>query len=104
MTACAACDAELEQTAGPGRPKLYCSEPCRRLIEFRIRALARRLEKYELHQRDIKAGIGPYLDDEERQRRLRALRRWIKLDTASLRSLLGGNNQDQSSLDGEARP
>lgn len=86
---CASCGAELEPKSGAGRPSVYCSEPCRRMAEFQIRALVRRLDKAEIELRGIKAGEWC----SQPERRIRALRRWIKKDTAKLRALLGGNNQ-----------
>jgi len=93
---CATCGTPIEPKAGPGRPAAYCSVGCRRVAEFQIRNLARRVERYELEQREVKAGNHAYYDDSERQRRLRALRRWIKTDNAKLRAILGANNQVQS--------
>lgn len=86
---CASCAAPLESHAGPGRPATYCSEGCRRLAEFRIRTLVRRIDRYETDRRNLLVrGIDPF-DDAARQRRLRALRRWINEDNAALRGLLG---------------
>ncbi len=59
------------------------------MAEYRIRTLVRRIDRYEIARRDLLArGIDPF-DDAGRQRRLRALRRWITEDTAALRGLLG---------------
>ena len=91
MEKCQSCGADLEPSTGPGRPKAYCGEGCRRVAEFQIRALVRRIERYELEQRELKADRWPC--DEDRQHRLRALRRWIRADTAKLRAILGANNQ-----------
>lgn len=94
LSPCPSCGAALPpHEGGPGRPAVYCSEPCRRLAEFRIRALCRRIEKYELEQREVKAGNHSYYEQEDYDRRLRALRTWIKRDNATLRALLGGKNQ-----------
>ena len=102
LTFCASCGADIEPRSGPGRPSVYCSDPCRRMAEFRIRGLVRRLDKSEVELRALKVG-GGFLDDDDRRRRMRALRRWIALDTARLRAFLGGKdskdagkNQDSS--------
>jgi len=89
---CASCGIALEPHAGPGRPARYCGEPCRRYAEFQIRAIVRRLDTSERELRELKAGSG-YYDDDERRQRMRAVRRWIKQDSAKLHALLGGNNQ-----------
>ena len=96
--ACASCSAELEPRSGPGRPSVYCSEGCRRFAEFRIRGIVRRIDRYEVELREVKTGTG-YFDDDERRARLRALRRWIRNDTAQLRALLGGNIQARNDDD-----
>jgi len=94
---CATCGAELPPKEGPGRPPTYCGEACRRLAEWRIRMLARRIAGYELEQRGLKFE-GPSdneWDERERQRRMRALRKWLAADEARLRELIaaGQNNQ-----------
>lgn len=86
---CASCGAEIEPHSGPGRPSVYCSEPCRRMAEFAIRGLVRRLDKAEIQLRETKAGGWSGFDDDDRRARMRALRRWIKADSAKLRALLG---------------
>ena len=88
LTLCASCGAELEPHTGSGRPFVYCGEPCRRIAEYQIRALVRRLDKSEIELRSLKVDGGFY-SDEDRRKRMAALRRWIKEDTAKLRSLLG---------------
>ena len=74
---------------------MYCSDTCRRLAEFQIRALLRRLDKAEIELRELKVG-SVYSDDEESRLRMSALRRWIKQDGAKLRALLGANSQKES--------
>src|SRR5687768_12211827 len=95
MMACASCGTELEPHAGPGRPSVYCSEPCRRMAEFRIRGLVKRIEKAELEIRELNARYGrfEYADADERRSRLREMRRWLAEDQARLRALLGAKNQ-----------
>ena len=90
--ACASCGAALEPSPGPGRPKTYCSEACRRVAEFQIRGIVRRLEKYELELRELKVHTNHW-DLPWRGRRMRALKRWIETDTAKLREILCANNQ-----------
>jgi hypothetical protein len=92
---CASCGTELEPRTGPGRPAVYCSDGCRRFAEYKLRSLSRRIDKLEIELRELKAGDG-YYDDDERRLRIRSVRRWIKQDSAELRALLGGNNQNAS--------
>lgn len=58
------------------------------MAEFAIRGLVRRLDKYEIEQREIKAANTAF-NDWERSRRMRQLRTWIKKDRAKLQALLG---------------
>lgn len=88
---CAKCKAAIEPRPGPGRPPTYCSDACKRLIEFELRRIDRRLAKYESDRRELLYD-GPYddsWDEAERKKRLRALRRWIDEDEARLRQLAG---------------
>lgn len=92
MSACASCGAALEQREGPGRPSIYCSDGCRRMAEFRIRALVRRVDRHETQIRELVAddlGDYPHLDNDERKRLLKIVRRWLAEDQATLRALLG---------------
>jgi hypothetical protein len=41
---CRKCGADLPARPRRGRPAAYCSEPCRRLAEYEIRRIDRRLE------------------------------------------------------------
>jgi hypothetical protein len=86
---CAACGTGLEQKSGAGRPAVYCSDACRRFSEFQIRALVRRIDKYQIELRELKAGSWHYSADERRER-LTDVRGWVRKDTARLRVLLGG--------------
>jgi hypothetical protein len=86
---CAKCGAAIERTPGPGRTPSYCGDLCKRLIEYEVRRIDRRLGRYELELRELKADTDP-LDEDARQRRLRALRRWIRQDEERLQILLGG--------------
>lgn len=88
LTLCPSCYGPVEQSSGPGRSKIYCSETCRRVAEFRIRALSKRLDKNEVELRELQGGTGFWSDDERRQR-VRLLKAWLKADTEELRALLG---------------
>lgn len=92
---CASCGAtfEDEKGGGPGRPKAYCSDACKRLAEHRIRIVVRRLDRLEVALRECLAGWGPpYISHKnERRARVRTLRRWIDEDEATLRRLVGAN-------------
>ena len=92
---CVKCGGLLEAADGPGRPATYCSTTCRRLAEFEIRRIDRRLAAYELERRELKAEGPDPCDDDARQRRLRALRKWAAADERRLRELvgIGQNNQ-----------
>lgn len=98
--ACLKCSSPLEPRAGAGRPAIYCGEPCRRLAEYEIRRLDRRMAGYEQELRGLRYDGPDDFDDTERLKRMRALRRWIAADEARLRLLLGGsggrNGADQS--------
>ena len=43
MTGCVSCGGKLPKQAGSGRPRRYCSEPCRRLAEYEVRRVSRLL-------------------------------------------------------------
>ncbi|KAB2868478.1 MAG: hypothetical protein IT503_14370 [Burkholderiaceae bacterium] len=98
MTTCVKCGNLFEREPGPGRPAAYCGATCRRLVEFEIRRLDRRIAAYELEQRALKYD-GPG-DDEwnerERQRRMRALRKWLAADEARLRELVAAGQGNQT--------
>lgn len=87
---CIKCGSLLAPKAGTGRPAIYCGEPCRRLVEYETRRLDRRIAAYELELRGLRYDGPDDFDDTERQKRMRALRRWIVDDEARLRVLLGG--------------
>ena len=46
MTTCATCQASLTQPA-TGRPRVFCSVPCRRVAESEVRRIERRLEQLD---------------------------------------------------------
>jgi hypothetical protein len=87
---CASCGGPLEQHSGPGRPSTYCGEGCRRIAEFRIRALTRRIDRTEVEIRELefKARDREAWDRDAWLRRLRALRGWLADDRETLRALL----------------
>jgi hypothetical protein len=92
MMTCASCGSELEPSSGPGRPAVYCGEPCRRMAEFQTRALVLRIDRAEVAIRELKAGdSGDYqhLDRDERRKVINLYRRWLTEDLAKLRALLG---------------
>ncbi|RTL08574.1 MAG: hypothetical protein EKK62_06895 [Acidimicrobiia bacterium] len=95
-TTCAKCGTALAPYAGTGRPSAYCGEVCRRLAEYEIKRIDRRLAAYELERRELKAeGPDPF-DDDARQRRLRALRKWTATDERRLRELVGSGQNNQN--------
>lgn len=85
---CPSCGADVEPSTGPGRPRVYCGETCRRTAEFRIRALAKRIDVNEVDLRDLEAG-GGFWSPVERRQRVRFLKQWLTADGAELRALLG---------------
>lgn len=87
---CIKCGSPLAPKAGTGRPAIYCGESCRRLVEYEIRRLDRRIAAYELELRGLRYDGPDDFDDTERQKRMRALRRWVTEDEARLLTLLGG--------------
>lgn len=107
MTSCASCSAELEPSAGPGRPNVYCSDGCRRFAEFRLRSLTRRMAANEIELREVRAGFGRYFSDVDRKKRVRVLKRWLAQDEVTLRALLGAGNQmarGNNQISGTAAP
>jgi hypothetical protein len=92
---CARCGVEIARTDGRGRPARYCGEGCKRLTEFELRRLDRRLAGYHFELREELADRTPaaqaWTDNLNRTRaqRIRDLRRWIAEDEARLRELVG---------------
>ncbi|MGE0583467.1 MAG: hypothetical protein AB7P31_15195 [Steroidobacteraceae bacterium] len=87
---CATCGTPLDPREGPGRPATYCGEPCRRLAEFQIRSLVRRIDRAALELRELQAKArAQVFDSDERRRRVRVLRRWLVEDRAELARLVG---------------
>jgi hypothetical protein len=89
LTTCATCGTPLEPREGPGRPSVYCGEPCRRAAEYRLRSLAKRIDSTELELRRLLAERPGFGNPDERRRRVRLLRKWIAEDTAKMHALLG---------------
>jgi hypothetical protein len=92
---CLKCGAELERAAGPGRPPSYCGATCKRLVEYEIRRLDRRLADYEFQLREEQADRNDpaaWIDNLGRTRtqRINDLRKWVAADEARLRELIGG--------------
>jgi hypothetical protein len=66
---CAQCGAALEQHTGKGRPSRSCDPYCRRLAEYELRRIMRRLsladadvDEHDRHAR----GLGYYYGDREK--------------------------------------
>ena len=96
LSTCPSCGTPFGPRPGPGRPGVYCGESCRRLAEFELRLIARRLDKSICSLRALQAeGASPPFDLEadERRRKMRALRKWIAEDQERLRALLGGRDE-----------
>lgn len=91
MTQCPSCGIGLKRKRGRGRPAVYCSEPCRRLAEFTLRILARRIDRQEVELRELQASAQRImtLDEEIRRARVALVRKWLAEDQAKLAALLG---------------
>ena len=82
------------ESDGRGRPALYCTTACRRISEYRLNRLLRRIERCEIEIRELQAGLyGEYyrLDPDVRRARLRRVRKWLKADHEALRTLVSRN-------------
>jgi hypothetical protein len=95
LAGCLKCGTPISAAPGPGRPPTYCGETCRRLTEFELRRLDRRLSRYADELREEQADRNPadaWIDNLGRTRtqRLNDLHRWIAEDEARLRELVGG--------------
>jgi len=95
---CLRCGTALGDGPPTGRPPRYCGDLCKRLTEYEVRRLDRRLSGYEIELReelaDRTAAADAWIDKLGRSRaqRIGDLRRWIKADTERLRALLGGTD------------
>jgi predicted nucleic acid-binding Zn ribbon protein len=93
---CVRCSAPLPEAADTGRPARYCGDSCKRLVEYEVRRLDRRIAAYELELREELADRAPaaeaWIDNLSRTRaqRINDLRRWIDTDTERLQMLLAG--------------
>lgn len=109
MTECAKCSAPLIQPA-TGRPRRYCSTPCRKLGEHEVRRLVRRLERtendaakaaLEAELIDVRPGYWP--SDSKREHRRAAERKAellaieVQRLEGRLRQLVGGDADDGES-------
>ena len=97
-TTCAKCGTALAPYVGTGRPSAYCGEVCRRLAEYEIKRIDRRLAQDQLQLREELADRNEpdaWIDNLGRNRRQRIgdLRKWIKADEARLRELVGSSAQ-----------
>lgn len=93
---CLKCRAPLPVRSGTGRPAVYCGETCRRLAEYEIRRLDRRLGRYEDELREELADRNPadhWIDNLGRSRpqRINDLKKWIAADEQRLREITGGD-------------
>jgi len=52
---CIKCGSLFEPSFGPGRPARYCSYVCKRLVEFELRRIDRRLAAYHEQLREEQA-------------------------------------------------
>lgn len=96
---CAKCGSPMQRPEGAGRPPTYCSETCRRLIEYEIRRIDRRLAKYEDQLREEHADRNApdaWIDNLGRTRtqRLSDLRKWIREDEQRLAHLTGRQTKE----------
>lgn len=80
---CRQCGADLDQRMAPGRPRAYCSSRCKRLTEYEVRRLQRRLEGLESLAAEVRARQSPW--DEGR---LEMLNRQIEEATDRLGALV----------------
>jgi|CXWK01.1.fsa_nt_gi hypothetical protein len=92
-THCLKCRAPLAPHTGPGRPASYCGSACRRLAEYEIRRIDRRLADYVLKLREAQADREPYGVDTDhlgrtKRQRVADLRKWIAEDEDRLRALV----------------
>ena len=97
---CIKCGSLFEPSFGPGRPARYCSYVCKRLVEFELRRIDRRLAAYHEQlreeQADRAAASVAWIDNLSRTRaqRIGDLRRWIDEDEKRLRALVEGSVAD----------
>lgn len=96
---CTKCGAPLEAVPGPGRPSNYCGTTCRRLVEYEIRRLDRRIAGYEFQLREEQAdrnAPAAWIDNLGRTRtqRINDLRKWVRADEQRLRELIAGNQSE----------
>ena len=96
---CAKCRTPLAPYAGSGRPSAYCGEACRRLAEYEIKRIDRRLARDQLQLREELADRNPadhWIDNLGRTRaqRIRDLRKWIAEDEQRLRELVGSGHNN----------
>lgn len=100
---CIRCAADLPEPAATGRPARYCGDTCKRLAEYEVRRLDRRIAGYEFQLREELADRTPaaeaWIDNLGRTRaqRINDLRKWIKTDTERMQQLLAGQRQGPES-------
>src|SRR5262245_54118396 len=96
---CVKCGSPLERASGAGRPPTYCGDACKRLVEYEVRRIDRRLSKYEDELREEQAdrnGADHRIDNLGRTRtqRINDLRKWIQADEERLAQLLGNRKSN----------
>jgi hypothetical protein len=89
MSSCLKCGSPLDHTPGTnGRPPSYCGEACRRLAEYEIRRINRRLEQLEASLSNLRInGFDHFMEKTQAE---------IALQEARLRALLEGAGDDGS--------
>ena len=103
LSVCVKCGTQLERAPGPGRPSRFCSQVCKRLVEFELRRIDRRLAGHYEELREERADRTPALEawvdklGRTRTQRIGDLRRWIAEDEQRLRELVrGSSNVDRA--------
>jgi hypothetical protein len=96
MKNCPKCGVEL-QNPPTGRPKTYCGQVCRRLVEFEIRRLTRNLEaldaqRIHLEQPGVAAARMRDVYGRSHEKQLADVQHSIETIENRLRVLLGGES------------
>jgi hypothetical protein len=95
---CAECDAELVQPL-TGRPRVYCSAPCRRLAERKIKVGEQLLARARRQEQTARAHLAAGWSNSEEAKF------WVgevKRCEAELAALLAGAGDDSASDEAEA--
>lgn len=86
--ACRSCGTPLAVSSG-GRPADYCSTACRRMAEFAIRRVSKRLENLEARLSENRLSPDWLCCWQTKAESIAALEAEIELESARLRKLLG---------------